>query len=89
MKLNMRRILQITGLILALATLTGWIATGSNRGWTKTSVERRILDEVTGQEEIRYEKAFLPGLDVLAPALLLSGALAGFSFLFPKRKSTH
>lgn len=81
----MRSILKTTAVILLLASLTGWIVTGANRGWTKTTVERRILDEVTGQEEIRYDKAFLPGVDLLGPALLISVSLFGFSFLFPKR----
>jgi hypothetical protein len=82
----MRKPLQIAGLILALVSIFGWGVTGANRGWTKTSVERRTLDEVTGQEAIRYEKAFKPGVDLLAPALLLAIALAGVAFLFPKRK---
>lgn len=85
----MRRALQIISLILSLASLTGWIMLGANRGWTKTSVEKRILDDVTGQEEIRYEKAFLPGIDLLAPALIISASLAGFSLLFQNRKPIH
>ena len=84
----MRKSLQMAGVILALVSVVGWAMTRANRGWTKTSIERRTLDEVTGQEAIHYEKAFKPGVDLLAPALLLSTALAGVAFLFPKRKRT-
>jgi len=73
------RLLALAALISAVAT---WLATGANRGWTKTSVPRKILDEVTGIEGITYEKRFVPGLDFLGAALLGAGFLAGISFLF-------
>jgi hypothetical protein len=66
-------------LILALAT---WLGTGANRGWTKTSVPVRTLDEVTGLEGIQYQRQFVPGLDFLGAALLGAGVLAGVSFVF-------
>lgn len=72
--------------LLALALLVGavvtWVATGANRGWTKTSKARKVLDEVTGIEGISYEKRFLPGVDFLGVALLGAGILAGVSLLF-------
>jgi len=78
----MKKSLRLLALVVALAAAGTWFATGANRGWTKTSVEKKTLDEVTGLEAITYEKQFVPGLDFLGVALLGAGALAGFSFLF-------
>lgn len=85
----MKNSLRILALAVALAAAGTWLVTGANRGWTKTSVEKRILDEVTGLEEIKYEKAFKPGLDFLGGALLGAGALAGVSFLFRNKPNQH
>lgn len=77
----MRRMFRILALALALTAAATWFATGANRGWTKTSMEKKIVDEVTGIEAITYEKRFVAGLDFLGLALLGAGALAGTSFL--------
>ena len=78
----MKKSLRILALVVALAAAGTWFVTGANRGWTKTSVEKKTLDEVTGLEAITYERKFLPGLDFLGCALLGAGALAGVSLLF-------
>ena len=54
---------------------------GMNRGWTKTSVPHKTIDEVTGIEGVAYEKHFVPGVDFLGAAIMGAGVLAGFSFL--------
>ena len=77
----MRRVLRITALLAATATLVTWAGTGADRGWTKTSRPRITLDEVTGIEGRTYEPCFRPGVDFLGVGLLLSGILAGASFL--------
>jgi hypothetical protein len=69
-------------LLLLVATLAVWVATGANRGWTKTSVPVTRTDEVTGITVDDYQKRFVPGIDFLGAALLGSGILAGASFLF-------
>ena len=69
-------------MILAVGSLAFWVAAGANRGWTKTSVPRKIVDGVTGIEGVSYEKHFVPGVDFLGTALLGAGILAGSSFLF-------
>ena len=61
-----------------------WLATGANRGWTKTSVPVKRTDEVTGITVDEYKKRFVPGADFLVAASLASGILAGASFLIPK-----
>jgi len=76
----------LAGFVLVSAVAV-WLFTGTNRGWTKTSVPHKLLDEVTGIEGVTYEHRFVPGLDFLAAALLGSGLLATASFLFRKPNS--
>jgi hypothetical protein len=79
-----RRSLQILALTVALASSAVWIAAGANRGWTKTSVPVKTVDDVTGIEGIEYRKHFVPGLDFLGAMTLGTGILAGVSFFFRK-----
>jgi len=80
----MRKTLRLLALAVVLAAAGMWLATGASRGWTKTSVAKKTLDEVTGLEGITYEKRFVAGLDFLGAAGLGAGVLAGASFLFRK-----
>ena len=66
----MSKTLRILALVLALAAAGTWLATGGNRGWTKTSVPVKTVDEITGLEAVNYERRFVPGLDFLGAALL-------------------
>ena len=84
----MKKLLRIIAVAVALTATATWLATGASRGWTKTSVEKKTVDEVTGIEGITYEKRFVPGLDFLGGALLGTGVLGGVSFLF-RNKSTN
>ena len=77
-----KKLVRTFALILCLAATALWLATGANRGWTKTSVPVRRTDEVTGITVDDYQKRFVPGVDFLGAALLGSGILAGISFLF-------
>jgi hypothetical protein len=78
----MKRTLRIIAGVLIVGAIAFWAATGTNRGWTKTSVPKKIVDEVTGIEGVTYEKHFVPGVDFLGAALLGAGILAGISILF-------
>jgi hypothetical protein len=78
----MKKTFRIIALVLALAAAGTWLATGANRGWTKTSVPKPTVDAVTGLEGISYERRFLPGLDFLGAALLGASLLAGASCVF-------
>jgi len=82
----MKKVLRIVAAILAVGSIIFWAAAGANRGWTKTSVPRKIVDEVTGIEGVSYEKHFVPGVDFLGAALAGAGILAGIS-LFLRTKS--
>jgi hypothetical protein len=78
----MKKALRIVAAILAAGSIIFWAVTGANRGWTKTSVPKTIVDQVTGIEGVSYEKHFVPGVDFLGAALLGAGVLTGASFLF-------
>ena len=78
----MKKGLRIIAGILAAGSIIFWAAAGANRGWTKTSVPTKIVDQVTGIEGVSYEKRFVPGVDFLGATLACAGILAGASFLF-------
>lgn len=80
----MKRLLQILSAALAVGAFILWLATGANRGWTKTSVPSKTLDPVTGIEGVNYKARFVPGVDFLAAALLGSGVLGGVSLLYKR-----
>jgi len=80
----MRKLLQILALVVALGAAITWLVTGSNHGWTKTEVQIKTLDEVTGIEGITYRKKFQPGMDFLGVAFGTAISLAGASFFFRK-----
>jgi len=77
----MKRTLRFVAAVLAVGSVVFWAAAGTNRGWTKTSVPRKIVDQVTGIEGVTYEKHFVPGVDFLGAALVGAGILAGISTL--------
>ena len=85
----MKRILQSLALLVALAAAATWLATGANRGFTKTSVAVKTLDEVTGIEGITYQKKFQPGVDFLGAAFGGTVLLAGASLFFRKPKTNQ
>jgi hypothetical protein len=85
----MKRILKLLAVLVLLAAGATWLATGANRGWTKTSVMVKTLDPVTGIDGISYEKKFLPGVDFLGAAFSGAALLAGTSFFFRKPKTNQ
>ena len=85
----MKRILHSLALLVALAAAATWLATGANRGFTKTSVAVKTLDEVTGIEGITYQKKFQPGVDFLGAAFGGTALLAGASLFFRKPKTNQ
>ena len=80
----MKQILQILALAIVLTASAIWLAAGANRAWTKTEVQIKTLDEITGIEGISYRKKFLPGVDFLAAAFGGATLLAGASLFFRK-----
>jgi len=84
----MKRFFQTLALLVVLAAIAVWLATGANRGWTKTSLPVKTLDEITGIEGISYQKKFRPGVDFLGAAFGGAGLLTGASFFFRKPTKT-
>jgi len=65
----MKRKLQLVAGAIAFVGLVVWLFGGPNLGWTKTSIPREVVDEVTGLTQVVWERTFLPGVDFLAVAL--------------------
>ena len=82
-----KKVFRTFALLLFVAALALWLATGANRGWTKTTVPVKRTDEVTGITVDDYQKRFVPGIDFLGAALLGSGILTGASFLCRSRQT--
>jgi len=82
-----KRALRISAVMVALAASFVWVGLGANRGWTKTQVPVKTLDQVTGIEGVSYRQKFEPGVDFLGAGFLLAGALGGSSIFI--RKPNH
>ncbi|HEY4415574.1 MAG TPA: hypothetical protein VGO57_07780 [Verrucomicrobiae bacterium] len=85
----MKKILLTLALLVAIATAITWVATGASRGWTKTEIPVKTLDEVTGIEGITYQKKFMAGVDFLGAGLIIAGGLAGTSLFFRNKTKTN
>jgi hypothetical protein len=77
--------LRLAGLALLALSAAFWFFGGPNLGWTKTTVRREQIEEVTGLSKITWEKRFVPGVDFLGATALLAGASYGVSFFFRKK----
>ena len=82
----MKKALHVLAALVAIGVVATWLGTGAHRGWTKTSVPKMTLDEVTGIESPTYEKRFVAGVDFLGAGTLAAGALAVLSLLFRKNQ---
>ena len=74
-------------MLVLLAALAFWAATGAHCGWTINNIAHETPDPVTGLSGVTYEKGFIPGWDFLAAAALAAGVMAGSSFLFRGKKA--
>jgi hypothetical protein len=77
----MKRTFRIIAAVLVIGAIAFWVAAGANRGWTKTKVPEKTVDETTGLEGIQWQEKFVSGVDFLGVALLAAGILTGISFL--------
>jgi hypothetical protein len=81
----MKRTIRMIAAILIVGAIAFWAATGANRGWTKTHVPKKTVDETTGLEGIQWQEKFVPGVDFLGAALLGAGVLTGISLFVPAK----
>ncbi len=85
----MKKTLRILAMLIALAAAITWVATGANRGWTKTSLVTQKTDPVTGIEYPVSTSKFLPGVDFLGAAAIVTVGVLGTSFLFRSKSKTE
>lgn len=71
----MKRALQILAVVLAVATLSVWLAKGANTKFTKNRIQVKTVDPITEIEQVEWQDKFLPGLDFLGGGLITAGAL--------------
>ena len=83
----MKRSLRILALVVGLATLGVWLATGAHRGWTKTSVTVVEIEPVTGLENPVQKKQFVMGVELLGTGLATAAALMGLSLFFKPKSN--
>ncbi len=72
--------------LILVVTVAIWAAMGASAGWTKTSVEVREEDPVTGIEGVTYRDQFVPGVEFLAVGVLGAGLIFAFTLLIPITK---
>ena len=82
---RMRKVIRRLAVILFVGAVASWAVAGANRGWTKTSVPRKVVDQVTGLEGVEWQTRFVPGVDFLGAALLGAGGLLAISFFVPAK----
>jgi hypothetical protein len=81
----MKRALRIIAALLVVGAIVSWAAAGANRGWTKTRVPQKVVDEVTGLEGIQWQNRFVPGVDFLGAAFFGAVILTGISIFVPAK----
>lgn len=72
--------------LVLVITVAIWAAMGGSVGWTKTSVEVRELDPVTGIEGVTYADQFVPGVEFLAVGVLGAGIIFALTLFVPITK---
>ncbi len=85
----MKRLLRILAVTAVMAAGATWLATGANRGWTKTKLQTESIEPVTEMRVLHTEDKFQPGVDFLGAALASAALLAGASLIFRKSKTNQ
>jgi len=80
----MKRALQMLAVVLAVATLSLWLAKGANTKFTKNRIQVTVVDPVTEIPEPRWQEVFIPGIEFLGGGLITAGALFVGSLLIRK-----
>jgi hypothetical protein len=72
---------------MALFAFAFWAAAGWNKGWTKTQIAVKQIDEITGIEFVTYKDHFMPGVELFSLALFFCLTLFAITFIRHKSKS--
>lgn len=83
--MQINRLLRRTAVVVLVATISTWIATGAHRGWTQNQIPVTVVDEITGIEAITYRPGFVAGVDFLALGLGLTAVLGASAWLTGRR----
>lgn len=81
-----RILLRMLSGIIALFAFAFWGAAGWNRGWTKTQIPQKQVDEITGIEFVTYKDHFMPGIDLLGLAFFFCVVLFAITFIGRKAR---
>jgi len=79
---RVRLALRLAALGIGSAGLLFWLAGGLHLGWSKTTVTRTEIDEVTGLKYPVSENRYVFGVEMFAATLAVSGGLFGLSLAF-------
>ncbi len=78
------------GMAVVLLSVVMWAVLGANTGWTKSYIEIPKQDEITGINYTEKVNRFVPGIDLLAPALAAGFVCVFAGIIILKRKpKTH
>jgi hypothetical protein len=80
------KVLNIAALVVCVATVATWFATGAHLGWTQTTVIEMQHDDVTGIDYPVPHQKFVAGIEVLAIGTGASAGMATLAFLLTRKK---
>lgn len=81
----MSPLLRLGALLVFLGALGLWIAGGSHRGWTQTSVVEFHIDEITEIEFPVRRDAFVPGVEFPIGGSIAALTLLVLSFVYGRQ----
>lgn len=76
----MKKIVQMTALLILTGSITIWVLMGANTGWTTTETEVHKVDEITGIEYTEYIPELIPGIELLIVGIVTALLVMGISF---------
>ncbi len=78
------------GCAVVILSVVVWAVLGANAGWTKSYIEIPKKDEITGIDYTEKINRFVPGVDLLVPALGAGFVCVFAGIIILKRKpKTH
>jgi|TARA_B100001540_G_scaffold185541_1_gene163584 hypothetical protein len=76
--------LRFISLIILVLSFAVWGFSGFHRGWSKSTVTKMEIDEITGLEYPVTVNSFVFGLEILGVLVLIACVCLGTSYAFKK-----